>query len=205
MNSRPDIKQSGFTLLELLIAVALLALIGLVGALTLDSSIRAEEKISQRDQQLQLLDRAVLVLQHDLEQALPRANKAIDNNGEPHALWGYPEARLSDNVLLEFVRHNQSLGQPVLQRVRYRLEEKNLWRDSIDLADPAEPRWHSRRLLNDVSEIRQSFYRQRWLDEWQPTAGQRQQLPQAIRIVLSTALWSELTFILPLGVSSNAG
>ncbi|WP_027858765.1 type II secretion system minor pseudopilin GspJ [Marinobacterium jannaschii] len=202
--NKPARQQTGFTLLELLIAVALLALLGLAGALTLDSSIRAEERISQRDQQLQLLDRAILLLQHDLEQALPRANKALEADVDARALWAYPEARLSDNVLLEFVRHNQSLSHPVLQRVRYRLEERSLWRDSIDLADPAEPRWQSRRLLNDVSELKQSFYQQRWLDEWQPKGSQLKQLPQAIRIVLSTRHWSELTFILPLGVSANA-
>jgi len=204
MNRRTG-SQRGFTLLELLIAVALLALLGLAGALTLDSSLRAEEKISQRDQQLQLLDRAVLLLQHDLEQALPRHNKAVDGNGQSQALWAYAEPRLADGVILEFVRHNQGLNQAVLQRVRYRLEENSLWRDSLDQADPAEPRWQSRRLLNHVSEIKQEFYGQRWIDSWEPREGQLNQLPQAIRLQLSTELWQELTFILPLGASSHAG
>ena len=63
---------SGFTLLELLIAIALFALLGLATYRMLESVLRSDEVVRAQEIQLRQLSRAVWRLEQDLIQAVPR-------------------------------------------------------------------------------------------------------------------------------------
>ena len=73
--------QSGFTLLELLIAVAIFALIGLAGYKLLNSVIRTYEHTRERSDSFSQLQKTVSVIEQDLKQLSRRPIR--DELGDP--------------------------------------------------------------------------------------------------------------------------
>ena len=65
--------QKGFTLLEILIAMAIFTLIGLASTGLLTTVIDSNDLSSERFQKLQQLQRAMVILERDIQQAVPRA------------------------------------------------------------------------------------------------------------------------------------
>ena len=74
-------EQTGFTLIEALIALALLALLGLASALALSSAMRAQTVLETHQQRLERLQRSQLLLRRDLEQTVVRQGR--DTLGQP--------------------------------------------------------------------------------------------------------------------------
>lgn len=198
-------QQAGFTALELLIACSLLALLGLSASLVLNSSLNTEQKIKQKSSAVQQLDRALLILQRDLQQAVPRANRPVQGSGASQALWGWSQGQLKDGVLLEFVRHAPDSAQPEvsrLERVRYRLQNQVLVRETLleakVLSQESEV-WHSRYLLADITDIRFSYLLEEWMSSWSVLPGDRDLLPLALRLNLDTKGLSGLEFVFMTG------
>ena len=126
--------QRGFTLLELLIAVAILSLIA-VGAYTLLSdTVRVRERGQIHQQQLRDLQKAMMILQRDLQQATPRAIR--DEYGDVQ-----PALYLPQQNVLEFSRRGwrNPLQQTrsELVRLRYRVEGGQLLRERWEVLDRA--------------------------------------------------------------------
>lgn len=124
----------GFTLLELLIAVAILSLIA-VGAYTLLSdTVRVRERGQVHQQQLRDLQKAMMILQRDLQQATPRAIR--DEYGDVQ-----PALYLPQQNVLEFSRRGwrNPLQQTrsELVRLRYRAEGGELLRERWEVLDRA--------------------------------------------------------------------
>jgi len=112
----------GFTLLEVLIAVGITALIGVGSAQLLNSIINAKQSTDIRSQKLASLQRLNMVLSRDIEQMINRPVR--DEYGDTQ-----PALRLNDgDYLIEFTRAGWR-NSPVtddprseLQRVAYRTE-----------------------------------------------------------------------------------
>jgi len=197
--------ERGFTLLELVIASSLLALLGLGTALVLNSGLNSAEQLQKENQQLQQLDRAVLILQQDIATMLPRPNRASDSlNLSPddrQALRGFGQPLPENGLLLEFVRPSPWATDQYsgLERVRYRLDQNQLLRDSTTIADPAPTaRWQPRRLISSVEQVEMLFLsQQHWTDNWR--ASKPDQLPEAIMLRLKTPRRGTLTFVMTTG------
>ena len=71
--------QRGFTLIEILIAMAIFTLIGLASTGLLTTVIDSNDISEERFAKLQLLQRAMITIERDLQQAVPRA---VRINGE---------------------------------------------------------------------------------------------------------------------------
>ncbi|MCV6591119.1 MAG: type II secretion system minor pseudopilin GspJ [Marinobacterium sp.] len=199
--------ERGFTLLELVIASSLLALLGLSTALVLSSGLTSAEQLDSRSSQLQQLDRALLIVQQDIAAMLPRANRASDSlNLSPdsrQALWGYGSPYPEHGLLLEFVRPSPWATSPWsgLQRVRYKVQTQQLIREHVDLADPAPGApWQRRVLLQGLKSPELLFLsRKNWYPQWQP-GPMGDQIPDAILLKFSTKPWGGLQFVLITGV-----
>lgn len=63
-------RQSGFTLLELVIAIALFALLGLAGWRLFDAVVRTQQGAGQHEREIRALQRAVGVIERDAWQAV---------------------------------------------------------------------------------------------------------------------------------------
>lgn len=132
----------GFTLVEVLIALAVTAVVATLAYSSLGAVINSVEGTRDSAGRVTELDRAWNILSRDLRQFVPRPVRDEFGQLEP-AMQGGPAARF----LLSFTRsgwHNpNNLPRSELQRVNYVLEEDALWRESyvvLDRAPNTEPR-----------------------------------------------------------------
>lgn len=122
--------QTGFTLLELLIAIALFALLGLGTYRMLQAVLASDAAVVAQEQALRELTRGLGALERDLLQVAPRPVR--DEYGdELGALVGQVDAR-DDMARLEFTRggwrNPTGLPRAGLQRVRWQLDGDRLQR-----------------------------------------------------------------------------
>ena len=114
----PRRQQSGFTLLEILIAMAIFTLIGLASTNLLTTVIDSNEISNQRFDKLQALQRAMMLIERDVLQAVARpvringeSTEQVIQGGEDvnesdadglalvHAGWHNPQNRLPRSTL----------------------------------------------------------------------------------------------------------
>lgn len=127
---------AGFTLIEVLIALAITAFISALAYSSLSVALQAVESTRATAQRTYEIDRAWMIISRDLQQFVVRPIR--DEFGQPEpAMVGGTAARFA----LSFTRtgwHN-SIGSPrsSLQRINYRVEDGALWRDAYPVLDRA--------------------------------------------------------------------
>lgn len=152
--------EHGFTLIEMMVALALLALISIAGAALVNSVIGARGRVQQRLDRLADLQRAMYLIDADLRQIAPA----------PILLQGN---RLS------FGRH-AGQGANGDQLVSYALEGSDLTRTINGVRQP---------ILGKVSGLQWSFYAKPagWRPTWPPDPKQPDAWPAAIAAELTLA------------------
>ncbi|MGV3590433.1 MAG: type II secretion system minor pseudopilin GspJ [Gammaproteobacteria bacterium] len=117
----------GFTLVELLLALGISALIATLAYAGLATAIDASAGMQGEVRRLAELQRALNIVEEDLAQVVPRPIVNGFGSDEPAFRGGRFQ-----NVLLEFTRggvaNPQDLARSELQRVRYVLDDGRLWR-----------------------------------------------------------------------------
>ncbi len=192
------IRQQGLTLLELLVAVAIMALIGLATTTTLNTTINNEKVVRERAEELEMMGFALTTIRQDLEQMINRSTRSasgISQSTPP--LIGHHNAEENQGRLLTFTRTGRrsppgALPGSRLQRVHYRLEDDELIRMSAPIASPLDEELPNKRyLVSGVHKITLAYLNQTWRKQWsvqQPFNS----LPEAIRITLHTERWGEI-------------
>ena len=127
LNGRSSIQtayNSGFTLLEVLLAIGITAMIGLGSWQILNSAIRASESTQVRLAELNALQKTMLIISRDLRQVLPRSIRDGYGDYQP-ALTTKTEF-----YALEFSRtgwrNPMDDARSNIQRVAYELSENIL-------------------------------------------------------------------------------
>jgi len=201
---------AGFTLLELLIAIALFALLGLATYRMLEAVLRSDEVVRAQETQLRQLGRAVWRLEQDLIQAVPRPVR--DGYGdEQNALIGQLSS-FEGGAALELTRSGwrnpTGLLRSNLQRVRWRLSGDSLERlywTVLDRDLDSEPR--VQRVLDDVTELRLRYLdaENSWHEEWPPfdfgrgnPEEQARRLPVAVEVSFDHLRYGTITRLLRL-------
>ena len=200
--------HQGFTLIEILVAMAIFSLIGLASTGLLTTVIDDDKASSQRFAELEQLQRAMLTIERDLLQAVPRAvrlngevNQVVIRGGEDE-LGG-----MADSIAFVHAGwHNPQLMLPrsTLQLVGYRLEENKLLRlygNYLDNVIGYEPK--TRVLLEGISDFQVEFLTNSnnedddWQDSYVGTA-----LPLAVAITFKSDVFGEIRreFLLASGV-----
>ena len=196
----------GFTLLELLVALTVFAIMSVAAYGGLRNVLFTRAAVEEQSRRLAAVQLAVFRLEQDIEQAVPRGIR--DEYGEPQAALLGGELN-DDRLTLTRAGWDNPLGQPRanVQRVAYRLRDGRLWRlhwDVLDRGGLVEPR--ETLLLERVREFRARFLEEKdWRDDWPPPAGDEtdkkrdpDSLPRAVEIVLTLEDWGEITRLLPL-------
>ncbi|MFT6791107.1 MAG: general secretion pathway protein J [Cellvibrionaceae bacterium] len=222
-------KQLGFTLIEMLIAVAIGAAISVMAYTSLAGAIRADERVKQVVREIDEVDRVWQYLGNDLLFALPRPwVNALGTTKAP--MLGVDGDILSqsdviiageEDYLLQFIRGNREnlLNRPQsnLYMVGFRLtqaddsELKSLWRDSWTPVDGStEPKMQQRLLATGIEEIRfeylpatfQEYNDQAWLSGWPPSrpAGSIS-LPAAVKVRINLASLGETERVFTLSMA----
>ncbi|MGH1486800.1 MAG: type II secretion system minor pseudopilin GspJ [Cellvibrionaceae bacterium] len=169
---------TGFTLIEMLVALAIGAAIAALSYQALDGVIKADERVTEVIDQINEVDRVWQYMSNDLLAAVPRT--WFDYQGEQQpALYGPGGDRLSqsdvlvadgDDYVLRFIRANRrnilNVSRSDLFIVGYRLtidesngnDEKILWRDSWSPVDGSEePKVQQRLLLSGIKDMQLSY------------------------------------------------
>ena len=144
-------KTLGFTLFEILVALLVFAVVGLLSTRLLSQSIDNQNNLQDRGQRLAEIHRAIRVLQRDIVQLSRR--KIRDAQGEE-----LPALMVSDQGAIEFSRvgWRNPLRQPrsEVQRVGYRWQDEKIIRGywlTLDRSYDAEPAYQT--LLENVEAI----------------------------------------------------
>ena len=140
--SRKKNFQQGFTLLEIIVALAIIAVVGAIAAAALEDARKNKETFDRNVQALNAIESFWNVLATDLNHAtnlkLPSVSAGIGANERPPAFMGGDPTLANSNFLLGeyFLRFTRDgwtnpLQQPRsdMQRVAYRIIDGNLWRE----------------------------------------------------------------------------
>jgi general secretion pathway protein J len=191
--------SAGFTLLELLVAVAIFAVVGTLALSGYTQLQKQSEYAEQRLERTREVQRAVQTLAQDLEQAEPRpVREPLGESQLPAVLGGD-----SIDYKLQLTRSGWSntagLARPSLQRVGYRLDQDGLWRDHWPVLDrtlATEPT--RRKLLGGVRAVTFRFMdaNRNWVERWPAsdvgTQTDGRARPAAIEVTLELEDWGTL-------------
>jgi general secretion pathway protein J len=189
----------GFTLLELLLALFIFAIISLILTATLHNILSNQSRLQQHNQSFTELQMALLLLSRDFEQIVNRP--IINYSGtQEAALIGYTQQTTFTHTGLANPKNLEH--RSTLQRTRYRLESGKLIREAWPVLDQAPRTQPQKRiLLNNVTDLQFSYLSQQGRLEklWPANDKQKNQLPRAIQIFIVTQEWGKITqlFIVP--------
>ncbi len=144
-------RTQGFTLIEILVAVGIFAVIGLVSGHMLGRVIDVSERSEARAERLYELQRAIQLMERDLLQI---SNRTIRDE------YGDSQASLMTGMAggLEFSRlgwrNPLAIARSDVQRMRYALVDGELRREFWSVLDRAQDSLpHTQRLLGDVNAM----------------------------------------------------
>lgn len=176
--------QAGFTLLELVIAIAIFALLGIGCWRLFDAIVRAERSSSAHEQSLRSLQRAVAMIERDVLQVQTSARQ--------------PGFRVLPNELtLRRGNWRNPLGQQrsELQDISYQLENGVLWRYSqgVDL-----PVLQKQKLLGDVRDMSWRLYDEHtgWRSDWPTGKAAPKTAPKALEVQFSVGRFERVRRVL---------
>jgi general secretion pathway protein J len=195
----PRIQQRGFTLLEILVATVILAVMGLMAYRAVSEAQVAVAAADGHMDRLREAQRAVHLLVTDFRTLAPRPVRETIGDGFRAALMRDPNS--ISVVELSHGGWPNGAGTPrgTVQRVTYRLEEGKLIREHWTVADPtlATPPL-KRELLDRVEriEIRYMNSSREWIEEWPPFGNTQdfgfRERPLAVEITLVLTDYGEL-------------
>lgn len=195
-------KNKGFTLLELLIAVAIFAVLSALSYGGLNSVLVTSQRTQQANVRLQDLQLAMSLLQQDLSQVINRPVR--DEYGE---LQPGVKSGGEYEYIIRFTRtgwrNPAAATRSTMQRIAYRLEETTLVRDHWGQLDRApNATVTSLPLLENVEgfSFRYLTTSEEWQDFWPPSDIEADiaELPRALEMTLTTAQWGDIVRIFPL-------
>ena len=192
-------RHRGFTLLEILVATVILAIMGLMAYRAVGEAQVAVAAAGGHMDRLREVQRAMHLLVTDFRTLAPRPVRETIGDGYRAALLRDPNS--ASLVELSHAGWPNGAGTPrgTVQRVSYRLEERKLIREHWNVTDPTLANVPVKReLLDDVVrvEIRYMNSGREWVPQWPPfnsTAdfGFRMR-PLAVEITVELADYGEL-------------
>jgi general secretion pathway protein J len=112
MSLRPFSRTQGFTLVELMVAIAVMALLALVSWRGLDSMVRAQESIRARNEQQMVLQTVIAQWNADLEALMPlEYAQAIDWDGQVLRMTRKSSAAVDDGAVVVAWARRQTAGR----------------------------------------------------------------------------------------------
>jgi len=141
IEARGPVLEGGFTLMEVLVAISIFALIGVASYRVLSSVMETDKRVAARVEQMRAVNRAFWLLQQDVEQLMQR--NVRDVGGAVAAKPNYLLVQNDAEIPLQFTRGGRAnpLGLPrsAMQRVAYAVAHHP------DYDKPDSPHYHEER------------------------------------------------------------
>lgn len=187
--------NKGFTLIELVIAIFIFAVISVISTVILSSVLDTNEFSQQRSAKLAELQRGLLFMSRDLEQIAPRSIRDELGSSLP--------AVVGDEQTVEFTRNGWNNPLPGMllrsdmQRVRYSYEEGSVMREHWLVLDRAADSTPIRtEFVPGVKSFAIRYFdasEKAWLTFWPPFDPEREnELPQVLEILIDTEEYGEI-------------
>lgn len=198
----------GLTLIEVLIATAIMAVIGAISYQSLSASILSKEVVEDNLLKLNRVDRIWMLLETDLRNLVPVEQRQVFGAGSGEAIPAFVADPSATQYWLTLLRggHANPLHFPRTEMIRvgYRVQDETLWRDVwYDLASVDSEQARPQKIVEHVESIEvrllphtaTSYSDGPWVDRWPapnlPQAGSK--LPLAIEVTLKLDGYSEIT------------
>ncbi len=191
----------GFTLLELLVALTVFALVSVIAYSGLHTVLQGKERTELHAAKLRQLQNAMLLLERDLLQFAVRPVRDEYGDSQP----SIKSADLGD-YLLEFSTGGRpnptAMKRSNLQRVAYGVRDRKLVRYIWPVLDrPAVIEPNALDLLDEVREFECRYLNanRQWTQQWPPLGGNATDLPLAVEITFETETMGSYHRLFPLG------
>jgi general secretion pathway protein J len=195
-------RRAGFTLVEVMIAIFIAAVMFAIGYRALNQGLVYNESLKVSQARVTEIQRGVRVIAQDFAQLAQRAARDTQGNGQ---LLPAISANGRDGTLVVFSRTGWSnpagIQRPAEQRVRYRFVDGSLVREywlALDAALAAEPR--QRIILTRLKSVEIRFLdpvSRTWHNEWPVITSSGPVNPASIdEVLLPRPLLIELTLVL---------
>ena len=198
------VKQQGFTFIEMLLATAIFAMVGLASVAVLTSVTNSDELSQEATERIQQLQRTMLMLERDFMQISTRYVRLDGEAPVKYRLYGEQYLLDSEDHGLSFTRQGwrnpgHILPRGEVQLVAYRLEQGELQRlfslyaDSVAGSEPLK-----QTLQQDLTAFSVSYLQgEEWLEKWQDSL-----MPKAVKVTLTHEYLGEIEriFTLPSGM-----
>jgi general secretion pathway protein J len=177
-------RQLGFTLLEILIALAVFAIMSMMAYAGLAAILDASAATKPRSVQMAQLQATWYLLNEDLSQAIDKPIR--DELGSPESAFSSGRG----DEILAFTRSVTDWASTAtsnkLQRVSYRLEKGALYRQVWSLMDRTPQTQYRRRKLIDTEQVEIRSYEVN-SQTWLPFDGSKSGIPKALEISIKLA------------------
>lgn len=194
------IRAAGFTLLELLVALAIFSIIGVAAYRGLDNTLAIQAQLSADGQRLAEVQFAMQLIERDIEQMRARSIRDEYGNSQPILATGQQQG-----LLMSFTRagwdNPLQQARSQLQRVAYWLKDAQLIRVYWPQLDGNTTLYEST-LLQGVESVglRWRDNAGRWQKQWSATEFTAKDaapaLPNAVEISLELRDWGEIKRLL---------
>lgn len=181
-------RNKGFTLIEVLLAIAIFTMISLATFSVFDGVMQSEKFSNDKMQRLNNIQRAWLVIERDFLQIAQRSMRIEGEAPLDNFIHADNGSFSSNNEAIAFVRNgwtNPGLLIPRgdLQSVAYRIEEETLERLHFNFVDAVvgeEPK--VRKLIENVKSFDIEYH---YKKKWQSTLI-KNEMPKAIKLSIET-------------------
>ncbi len=201
-------RAHGFTLIEVLIAMAITATVAVLAFASLDSTMDSAEALREQGQRISEVNRAWSLLSRDLSHFVDRPVRNEFGAVVPAMVGG---ERIDQRIAFTRVGWFNTLGRQRshMQRVRYVLEDTTLYREQfqvLDRTNESEPQRVA--LLENVNLMEFRFLgesieiapneveTENWPEAWGLNGGQGiNTLPEAVEVRLELEDWGEVRWL----------
>lgn len=194
-------RSRGFTLIEVMIAMFIAAIMFAIGYGAINQALRDRESLNVSQERVTEIQRGMRVVAQDFAQMSDRPARDTTGTGQ---LMPAVSADARNDTLIIFSRNGWSnpagIQRPAEQRVRYRLVDGSLVREhwlSLDPALNSEPR--PRVLITRVKAVEIRFLdaqSRQWSNDWPVAAPTGPVTPANIQLLSTRPLAIEFTVVL---------
>jgi general secretion pathway protein J len=179
-------KQRAFTLIEVLVAIAILAVVALLAYRATAAMTDSEARLAQESDRWRSLDMLFARFESDMRQAIPRG---VRNGGRAEPPWSAIASDSAGNSAVAFTRAGTEFAvEPGIagQRIGYRWRDgtiEALYWPALDNVPTATAATYT--LARDVERFRVLHFGadNAWSQQWPPVGAARTDvLPRAVRI-----------------------